>query len=62
MYDYSSEDEEISQYCCSTKNIIKELCAYDPVSTKDDQNLVHNCYLKMVQDDITDADIIFLLS
>jgi len=48
MSEYSSEDDEILQYGHSTKSIIKELCAYDPVHAENDQRLTHNCYLRMI--------------
>ena len=44
----SSEDEEVPQYGRSNKSIFKELCAYDPISARDEQRLAHNCYLQMI--------------
>ena len=48
MSNYASDDDEDQPYGRSTKSIIKELCAYDPVNAKEDQRLAHNCYLKLI--------------
>ena len=48
MDDSSSEDDKMSSFGRSQKSILKELCAYDPITARDDQRLAHNCYLQMI--------------